>query len=150
MILRIPSQSKNGSTVYGLRADLIGLSVPKNDIRYVFNHDRKDTDDKRLHVPERFTDVFDNLETHINYLPTRVPITIVWNKHLPHFDSTCEHQVYETFVVFPCDLSFNYGSLTVWCTSFRPWLGSTSMSTFDVPGLEFLQLRGNTCARRHG
>ena len=69
----------------------------KNDIRCAFNHGRKDADGKMLHVPEIFTDVFDDLVAHINYLPPRVPITIVWNKHLPHFDSTCEHQVYEAF-----------------------------------------------------
>ena len=80
----------------------------KNDIRCAFNHGSKDADGKRLHVPERFTDAFDDLVAHRNYLPPRVPITIVWNKHLPNFDSTREHQVYEAFAVLPSDLPFTY------------------------------------------
>ena len=110
------------------------------------NHDAlifsKDADGKRLHVPERFTEAFDDLVVHINYLPPRVPMPIVWNKHLSHFDSTREHQFYQAFAFLTSDLPFNYGSLTAWRTSFRPWLGSTYMPAFDVPGLEFFATTG--------
>ncbi len=102
-----------------------------------FGHDIKGTDGKRLHVPETFTDAFEHLVTHINFMPSRFPITIVWNKHLPHFDSTREQQVFKSFSSLSSDLPFDYGSLTVCHTSFRSWFGSTSMTVFDVPGLEF-------------
>ena len=70
------------------------------------------------------------------------PVTIVWNKNLPHFDSTCEQQVFKVFVVLPSDFPFEYGSLTVRRESFRPWFGPTNMSVFDVPGLEFFDTTG--------
>ena len=45
--------------VYGLWTSNRSYSsfCTKNDIRYDFKHDSKGTDDKELHVPERFTDV---------------------------------------------------------------------------------------------
>ena len=70
----------------------------------------------------REIDAFDDLVAYINYLPPRVSVTIVWNKHLPHFDSTREQQGYKAFAVLPSDLPFIYGSLTVQRASFRPWL----------------------------
>ena len=93
----------------------------KNDIRYAFNHDRKDVNGKRVLVPEIFTVAFDDLVVHIKFLPSRVPVTIVWNKHLPHFNSTCAQQGYKSFAVLPSDLPFDCGSLTVRRKSFRPW-----------------------------
>ena len=67
----------------------------KADIRSVFNHDRKDANGKVIYVPERFTDVFDDLVVHINFLSPRVPVTIVWNWHLPRFDSTRDDQEFQ-------------------------------------------------------
>ena len=76
----------------------------KNDIRGAFGHDSKGADDKRLHLPEAFTDVFEHLVTDINFMPSCFPITIVWSKHLQHFDSTREQQVFKEFVSLPTDL----------------------------------------------
>ena len=114
----------------------------KNDIRCAFNHDSKDVNGKRLHVPEIFTNVVDDLVSNINFLSTRVPVTIVWNEHLPHFDSTCEDQEFKSFTVLPSDPPFSYGSLTALRTSFRPWLGSFALPAFDIPGLEFFAITG--------
>ena len=107
-------------------------------------------DGKRLHVPERFTNDFEDLVAHINYMPPLVPITITWNKHLPHFDSTREDQEYKVFADLPSDLPFNYGSLTALRTSFWPLIGSTNMPAFAVPGLQFFAIRGNTNTTRNG
>jgi hypothetical protein len=57
----------------------------KDDIRCVFNHVSKEENGKKPDVPERFIDVFEDLVTHINFLPPRVPVVIVWNWHLPRF-----------------------------------------------------------------
>ncbi len=114
----------------------------KNDILNAFIHDSNGADDKRIHVPETFTDTFEDLMVSINVMSPRFPITIVWNRHLPHFDSTREDQDIKTFPVLPSDLPFSYGSLTDLSTSFRSWLGSYVMFTFDIPGLEFFAITG--------
>ena len=114
----------------------------KNDIRYVFNHDRKDVKGKRIHVPERFKDTFEDLVVHINFLSSRVPVTIVWNWHLPCFDSTCEDQEFKSFADLMSDHPIRYGSLTVLHTSFRSWIGSERIPTFVIPGLEFFAITG--------
>jgi hypothetical protein len=114
----------------------------KNDIRHTFKHVSEGEDGKRLHVPEAFTDVFEDLVVNINVMPPLFPITIVWNRHLPHFDSTREDQEFKGFVVLPSDLPFIYGSLTALCTSFRTWFGSYEMFAFDIPGLEFYAITG--------
>ena len=100
---------------------------------------------KKQDVPEKFIVVFEDLPCHINFLPSRVPVTIVWNWHLPRFDLTREDQEYKVFAELPLDLynlPFRYGSLTVIHTSFRPWIGSVRMPTFEVPGLEFVVSTG--------
>jgi hypothetical protein len=76
----------------------------------------------------------------MNFLPPRVPVTIVWNKHLPQFDSTREDQEFKAFADLPSDLPFRYGSLTALRTSFRPWLGSAGMPAFVISGLEFFAI----------
>ena len=114
----------------------------RDDIRCSFNHGNKNTNDKKTDVPEKFIDAFEDFPDHINFLPPRVPVTIVWNWHLPRFDLTREDQEYKAFAELPLDLPFRYGSLTVMRTSFRPWIGSDSMPTFAVPGLEFVAITG--------
>ncbi len=121
----------------------------KNDIRCSFNHDSKDANDKKPGVPERFIDSFEDILCHINFLSPRVPVTIVWNWHLPRFDSTidiyhvsilistCEDQEYKAFAELSLDLPFRYGSLTVMLTSCRPWIGLDVMCAFSTPGMEF-------------
>ena len=113
-----------------------------HDIRYSFNHGSKDANGKKPDVPERFIDAFDDLLVHINFLPPRVPVTIVWNWHLPRFDSTLEDQEFKAFADLPLDLPFRYGSLTAMRTSFRPWIGSDVMRAFDIPGMEFFAVTG--------
>ena len=135
-----PSQSKNVYMVSRLRAYCSFCT--KDDIRCSFNHDRKDTNDKETYVPERFTDAFDDLVVHINFLPSLVPVAIVWNWHLPRFDCTREDQEFKTFADLPSNLPFRYGSLTDLRTSFRPWIGSERIPTFDIPGLEFFAITG--------
>ena len=114
----------------------------KDDIRYSFNHVSKDVNDKKPDLPERFVDVFHDLQVHINFFPSHVPVTIVWNWYLPCFDSTREDQEFKDFSDLPSDLPFRYGSLTALRTSFRPWIGSDRMSSFDIPGLEFFVTTG--------
>jgi hypothetical protein len=114
----------------------------RDDIRCSFNHDSKDANGKKPDVPERFIDTFEDLLCHINFLPSRVPVTIVWNWHSPRFDSTCEDQEYKLFAELLLDLPFRYGSLTVMHTSCRPWIGSDRIPTFAVPGLEFFASTG--------
>ena len=82
-----------------------------------------------------------SLLINITIMMSRTPITIMWNKHLPCFDSTFEDQEFKVFTVFPDDLPYNYGSLTAIHTSFRPWIGRTQY-TLDVPGLEFFSTTG--------
>ena len=113
-----------------------------NAIRCAFNHGSKDANGKKLHVPEALTDAFEDLVVNINVLPPRVPVTIVWNKHLPHFDSTREDQEFKAFADLPSDLPFSYGSLTALRISFRPWLESYAMLAFHIPGLEFFAITG--------
>ncbi len=90
----------------------------KDDIHCSFNHGSKDANGKKPDVPERFIDAFHDLQVQINFLPPRVPVTIVWNWHLPRFDSTREDQEFKAFSDLPSDLPFRYGSLTVLRTSF--------------------------------
>ena len=78
----------------------------KDDIRCSFNLDRKDGNGKKPDVPERFIDSFEDLGTHINFLPPRVPVTIVWNWHLPCFGSTREDQEFKVFSDLTSDLPF--------------------------------------------
>ena len=101
----------------------------KDDIRCSFNHGSKDANGKKPDVLERFINAFHDLLVHINFLPPRVPVTIVWNWHLPRFDSTCEDQKYKVFVDLLLDLPFRYGSLTSMDTSGRTWVGSDVMRT---------------------
>ncbi len=116
--------------------------LTKDDIRCAFNHGRKDANGKEIYVPERFTDAFDDLVVHINFLPPRVPVTIVWNWHLPRLDSMREDQESMASADLPSDLTFRYGSLTALRTYFGPWIGSERMPTFDIPGLEFFAITG--------
>jgi hypothetical protein len=51
--------------------------------------------------------------------------------------------LHKAFAELPLDLPFRYGSLTVMTTSFRSWIGSDRMTTFQVPGLEFVVSTGN-------
>ena len=92
----------------------------KDDIRCSFNHVRKDANGTNPDIPEEFIDSFHDLQVHINFLPPRVPVTIVWNWNLPRFDSTCEDQEFKAFSDLSSDLPFRYGSLTVLRTCFRP------------------------------
>ena len=114
----------------------------KDNIRYSFNHGSKDANGKKPDVPERFIDAFEDLVAHINFLTPRVPVVIVWNWHLPRFDSTCGDQEFKDFSDLPSDLPFRYGSLTALRTSFRPWIGSDRMPAFDIPGMEFCATTG--------
>ena len=75
-------------------------------------------------------------------MPSHLPVTIVWNQHLPHFDSTREDQEFKVFADLPSYLPFNYGSLTALRTSFRHLLVSSGMPVFDIPGLEFFAITG--------
>ena len=77
-------------------------------------------------------------------------MTIMWNKHLLHYDSTRDIQEFKEFTCFPNDIPFNYGSLTAWRTSFRPWLGPKDTLDFNVPGWNVSPLRGNIKTRRNG
>ena len=65
--------------LYGLRYvnRSFWSSCTRDDIRCSFNHDSKDANDKKPDVPEKFIDVFEDLLCHINFLPPRVPVTIV-------------------------------------------------------------------------
>ena len=38
-----------------------------------------------------------DLLVQINTVPSRTPITVVWNKNLPHYDSTRNDQTFKTF-----------------------------------------------------
>ena len=114
----------------------------KNDILRAFNHGSTGEDRKCIHVPKDFMDAFQDLVVNINITPPHTPIIIVWNKHRPHFDSTYENQEFKTFTDLSTDLPFEYGSLTVCLTSFRPWFGSSDMSVLHIPGLEFFDTTG--------
>ena len=76
-------------------------------------------------------------------MSSRTPITVMWNKHLPHFDSTLEDedQDFKVFTFFPDDLPYNYGSLTAMRTSVRPWVGRSGVA-LEVPDLEFFATTG--------
>ena len=71
----------------------------------------------------------------------KTPITVVWNQHLPWYDSTCVNQEFKVFTCLSGDLVFKYGSLTDWRSTFRFWLGPDVTCT-DVPGLEFFTSSG--------
>ena len=93
--MRISSQRKNGSTVCGFRVDRIGLSVPKKTSDTCSTMTER-TRTAKSYVFQRDSQTSDDLVVHINFLPSRVPVTIGWNKHLPHFDSTREDQEFKT------------------------------------------------------
>ena len=130
--------------LYGLRYvnRSFWSSCTRDDIRYSFNHVSKDANGKKPDVPEKFIDVFEDLLRHINFLPPRVPFTIVRNWHVPRFDLTRADQEYKTLAELTLDLPFRYGSLTDMFTSFRAWIGSDRLPTFQVPGLEFVTSTG--------
>ena len=76
--------------------------------------------------------------------PPRTTITVMWNSDLPHLDCTLDaddepHHV--TYSVWSISAE-TYGSVTVWFTDSRPWVGLPDLIFFDVPGLEFFTLTG--------
>ena len=110
----------------------------KKDIRRAFS---KTEEGKHIYVPEDFIEAFEYLVINMNIMPPRTPITVMWNKHLPRFDSTLQDQDFKAFTSFPDDLPLNYGSLTAMRTSFRPWVGRSG-AALEVPGLEFFATTG--------
>ena len=62
-------------------------------------------------LPNDSFDVFKDLIVHVNTTPPRTPFTVVWNKHLPHYDSTRDNQQFKEFTCLPADLPFKYGSV---------------------------------------
>ena len=96
---------------------------------------------KQVHTREDFIDTFEYLVININIMSPRTPITVMWNKRLPRFDSTLEDQEFKEFTVLPDDLPYNYGSLTAMYRSLRPWVGRTPLA-LEVPGLEFFATTG--------
>ena len=80
----------------------------------------------------------------INTVPPHTPITVVWNQDLTHYDSTCDnYQDDRHHVVISTVLDEEeYGSLTVWSTDSRPWVGTDDMITYDVPGKLYFAMTG--------
>jgi hypothetical protein len=81
----------------------------------------------------------------------------VWNKDLPHYDSTCDNQDDHHHVAFSEDSidPDEYGSVTAWRTDSRRWVGFDVMLFFDVPGLAFFAWTGEygtdlACKQRMG
>ena len=60
--------------------------------------------------PNGFLDFLMDLMVQINTVPSRTPITVEWNQHLPFYDSTCVHQKFKEFTCLFHDLPFKYGS----------------------------------------
>ena len=90
---------------YGIRntSRSYGSFCTKTDIRRAFS---KMAQGEQVHVPEDFIDAFEYLVININIMPPRTPITVMWNKRLPRFDSTFEDQEFKVVTVFPDDLPY--------------------------------------------
>ena len=73
-----------------------------------------------------------DLMVQMNTVLPCTAITVVWNQHLPCYDSTCVNQEFKAFTCLPDDLAFKYGSLTAWRSLFGP-----DFKRSHVPGLEF-------------
>jgi hypothetical protein len=51
-------------------------------------------------LPNAFTSAFEVLFDQINITPPRTPMTITWNKDLPHYDSTRDIQQFKALNAF--------------------------------------------------
>ena len=95
--------------------------------------------------PTASVDAFFDLAIRINAAPPRIPITVVWNQDLPHYDST-----FDGFEDLGYHVAFSYfpfradecGSCTAWCTDSRPWVGTEVMITHSIPGMVLFAMTG--------
>ena len=92
----------------------LGSFFDEYDLQSAFTYLVRDAHDTtQANLPNVFTSTFETLVNQINITPPHTSVTIVWNEHLPHYDSTCDIQEFKEFTLFPNDLPFNYSSLTV-------------------------------------
>ena len=79
------------------------------DIQYVFadfTWDEINKESQKTEPPNGFLDVFMDLIVRINTVPPHTPITVVWNQHLPCYDSTFDNQEFKVFTWLSPDLTF--------------------------------------------